>query len=372
MRGLIDRLVLITLPILICIKALENKTVYVALVSIIIMSFLFFFSNSKLHLYLFILTGLLIILFDEFLLLVILLVYEAVVAMYTQNKKELYCLFALCIVYILTGISTTKSFFICLQEDLILASTFVVLLFVAAYLGYSVYRNEKNEHDIRQMRDDNQEFRLMTEQKSELIRKQQDNEITVVTLKERNRIAREIHDNVGHLLSRCILQMGALQALYKEEPLASGLKQINATLNESMTSIRNSVHDLYNEAFDLKKSIKDIIDKQDRFKIHFDYDIGNNISKEVKYCFLSIVQESVNNAIRHSNGEHMDISVYEHPAFYQLSISDDGKDARISETGIGLHNMESRVQELNGSISFQTEKGFKIFLTIPKKVEEKV
>ena len=47
----------------------------------------------------------------------------------------------------------------------------------------------------------------------------QDYEIYLATLRERNRIAREIHDNVGHMLSRSILQMGALITIHKEEPL---------------------------------------------------------------------------------------------------------------------------------------------------------
>lgn len=86
----------------------------------------------------------------------------------------------------------------------------------------------------------------------------QDYEIHLATLQERNRIAREIHDNVGHMLSRAILQMGALQTIHREEPLHGQLMQINDTLGEAMNSIRESVHDLHNESLDLKQALFDI------------------------------------------------------------------------------------------------------------------
>ena len=69
----------------------------------------------------------------------------------------------------------------------------------------------------------------------------------MATLKERNRIAREIHDNVGHMLSRAILQMGALSTVYEEEPLHGQLLKVNDTLNLAMNNIRESVHDLHDD-----------------------------------------------------------------------------------------------------------------------------
>lgn len=75
---------------------------------------------------------------------------------------------------------------------------------------------------------------------------------TLQTLRERNRIAREIHDNVGHMLSRSILQMGALITIHKEEPLHGQLAGVGETLNQAMNSIRESVHDLHDESIDLR------------------------------------------------------------------------------------------------------------------------
>jgi len=94
------------------------------------------------------------------------------------------------------------------------------------------------------------------EQKNKALLEKQDSEVHIATLNERNRIAREIHDNVGHLLSRCLLQIGALMVIAKkDEVLYTGLKQIKETLTNAMNSIRTSVHDLHDESLDLKMEL---------------------------------------------------------------------------------------------------------------------
>lgn len=70
----------------------------------------------------------------------------------------------------------------------------------------------------------------------------------LATLNERNRIAREIHDNVGHLLSRSLLQVGALQVVNRDETVRQGLDTMRDTLSGAMDSIRRSVHDLHDES----------------------------------------------------------------------------------------------------------------------------
>ena len=87
---------------------------------------------------------------------------------------------------------------------------------------------------------------------------------------------------------------------------------------------------------------------------------------KIKYCMISIVTEGYQNAIKHSNGTQVEITVREHPGLYQLLFSDNGSNAKLKENGIGLHNMEERVRELSGTISFSVESGFRIFVSIPK------
>jgi 8-oxo-dGTP diphosphatase len=61
-----------------------------------------------------------------------------------------------------------------------------------------------------------------------------------------------------------------------------------------------------------------------------------------------------------------EIELREHPGLFQLIFADNGHCGNVSENGIGLHNMETRVSELGGSMRISLEKGFRIFISIPK------
>ena len=114
----------------------------------------------------------------------------------------------------------------------------------------------------------------------------------MATLKERNRIAREIHDNVGHMLSRAILQMGALSTVYEEEPLHGQLLKVNDTLNLAMNNIRESVHDLHDDSVDLKQALLEATrEMKQHYHLELEYDMSQNVPRKVKYCF--IVEHSV-------------------------------------------------------------------------------
>lgn len=196
----------------------------------------------------------------------------------------------------------------------------------------------------------------------------QDNEIHLATLKERNRIAREIHDNVGHMLTRSLLQSGALLVINKDEELREPLESLKSTLDSAMTSIRESVHDLHDDSIDLKKVIEDSIRTVDsRFTVSLDCDVSESMAGNVKLCMIGVIKEGLSNAVKHSAGNKISIIVREHPAFYQLMLEDNGSCTEIKESGIGLKNMRDRVEALHGRISFTpSREGFKIFVSVPK------
>ena len=243
-------------------------------------------------------------------------------------------------------------------------------IILSIYMAYNSIIIEKLKREKLKLRDDNEEFMRLESSRRALLVANQDSEVQMATLKERNRIAREIHDNVGHLLSRCILQLGAISTIHKNEPVSEELKAVQAGLDESMNSIRSSVHDLHNEALDLEKTIRRLIEANKDFITSFEYDVENDIPMKIKYCMISIVTEGYQNAIKHSNGNQVDIIVREHPGLYQLMFCDNGTGAQLKENGIGLHNMEERIRELSGTISFSVEVGFRIFVSIPKEVRQ--
>ena len=249
----------------------------------------------------------------------------------------------------------------------------VAFCIAAVAIEFFSRRSQELANKLIITRDNAVEFSNELIRKNEQIIEAQDNEVHLAMLKERNRIAREIHDNVGHMLTRTILQMGAIQIINKDENLAEPLDSVKSTLDEAMTSIRKSVHDLHDDSIDLESSLRDAIAPlKENFKVNYDYDVQGHISGKMKYCFIAIVKEAVNNIIKHSSGDTVSIIMREHPAMCTLSVEDNGEcSENISGGGIGLENMQDRVRSLGGVLNITPSKsGFKIFVSIMKNRNE--
>lgn len=229
--------------------------------------------------------------------------------------------------------------------------------------------NEKLTKMLINTRDNSKELTTRLVEKNKAMQRNQDYEIYLATLKERNRIAREIHDNVGHMLTRSILQLGALSVINKDETVGEAINDLSGTLNTAMTSIRSSVHDLHDDSIALKPAVEDCIRPlKDRFAVSCDYDFSERMSRDVKLCFIGVIKEALSNTAKHSDGDSIKIIIREHPALYQLSIADNGScPEKIDESGMGLANMRERAASLNGNINITSgSKGFRIFLSVPK------
>ena len=237
--------------------------------------------------------------------------------------------------------------------------------------------------DFHQIRDDSEEHALLLSEKNKALLEKQDYEIYAATLRERNRIAREIHDNVGHVLSRSILMTAACKSINKNDALDPLLGNLEESLNSAMNSIRSSVHDLHDDAVDLEDAIKGLVKDFTFCPVNLTYDMSRQIPREVKYSLISITKEGLSNVMRHSNADSVKILLREHPALYQLCIEDNGTpgngipdiqtEADINKEkntsgGMGLSNIRDRAKALGGTVQITQENGFRIFVTIPKSV----
>jgi signal transduction histidine kinase len=194
----------------------------------------------------------------------------------------------------------------------------------------------------------------------------QDYEIRLATLDERNRIARDIHDSVGHVLSNAILQTGALIATTGDAAEKERLGILKDTLVSGMDSVRTSVHGLYEESVDLYAEVKRLTDGFDFCLITLEFDMDSNPDKKVKYAMLSVIKEALSNVIRHSDATEVRIRLLEHPALYQLVVRDNGTPKTITGDGIGLKNIAQRVESVGGRVNISDDSGFTVFVSIPK------
>lgn len=260
-------------------------------------------------------------------------------------------------------------------QDIILNDILEVVLLMAFAIMLSYFTEQLLGYQMKlhSMRDASMEHDMLMEQMNHQLIEKQNAQIYNATLKERNRIAREIHDNVGHMITRSILQVGAIGVINTDEKLKAPISDLKSTLDTAMDSMRKSVHDLYDESVDLRQALAKLKPTDSAFAFSLEYDCEDDVPRDVKYAFIAIAKEAVNNAVKHSNGDEIRIIVREHLAFYQLEIMDNGTTAderRISgETGdgIGIKNIKERVAAIGGIMRIKADDGFRIFVTLMKK-----
>ena len=280
---------------------------------------------------------------------------------------------------LMLGISLLLIIDLSFQSDVIsLFPTGTFLAFGLMIAGYAVTQTrqiDKLASSLQKTRDDSTELTLLLQDKNRSLRDKQDYEIYAATLKERNRIAREIHDNVGHLLSRAILITGAMKMTNQISGLQEPFESLDSSLGEAMDSIRKSVHDLHDDAVDLEKALEEIIADFSFCSVDFSYHLSKTIAREVKYNVIAIVKEALNNVMKHSNANLVQLTVSESEDLYQVMIEDNGttispntptNPLNIETRGIGLINMTERVKKLHGTITFYSQNGFRIYIKLPK------
>lgn len=288
----------------------------------------------------------------ELLLFIPIIVYDIAV-----SRKPIFLIIPL--VSVATGISR-------LQDNA--AGLLIFGIMVSLALAIKSIRLDDYEKKLIKIRDDNIERQNLLSERNRQLLDRQDYEIRLATLGERNRIAREIHDNVGHMLSRSILQIGAMKVVEKDELMKEQLTSVGQTLSGAMDSIRMSVHRLHDESINLTISVKDALSAiRKDINVVLDCDIPETVPTKLKLCFIGIIKEAVSNVIKHSDCDKVTVLLREHPAFWQLVFSDNGSQKAIKDSGIGLQNIRDRVMSLGGVCEIDNKNGFRIFVTVSKK-----
>lgn len=248
-------------------------------------------------------------------------------------------------------------------------SAMAALLAASFILHYCTQKHITLKNSYTKQRDELKEMSLRLEEKLSELRARQDEEVSIATLNERNRIAREIHDNVGHLLSSSILQLGAIMVITKDETEKQALSTLKDTLSEGMNSIRKSVHDLRDDSVDLYARLSETVRNFTFCKANLNYEIETQMPVPMRFAVIAIVKEALANVIKHSNATEVNINLYEHPQLYQVIITDNGskKDKNNSmDMGMGLESIRQRVSDLGGIANFSSDNGFRIFISFGK------
>ena len=291
----------------------------------------------------------------------------------SDNKKRGYVL----PVKVVSIICMTGAIFY-FASGAVMICAIVFLSVTGIYMALKTRRYEENDKILTDKYDEARIASANARRLGEEIMKNADNEIYTARLKERNRIAREIHDNVGHMITRVIIQLQAVKIINKDPAVGAQLESVGETLDLAMTGIRKSVHELHDDSIDLSIGINDITKTlSDKFDVEVKTSIESPADNKTKSAVLGIIKEAVTNISKYSAGDKVLIEVTENNTFWRIKVFDNGKnpvrefdlnDDSLSEgTGIGLKNIGARASGAGGRASVMSdEKGFTILATLPK------
>lgn len=252
------------------------------------------------------------------------------------------------------------------------AYTFYGLIFFSALLLMRKYELEKKSKKVKERLRRSKEEAEIKEMKlkaeaAELKAKNIEQEKEIEKQKIRNRIAQDLHDEIGSNLSSISLMSELIQDNENIDAEASEkIKRIHTVANGSTQSIRDIVW-LTNPSSD---SVKDLIAKMKevadntlgKFNLNFDYPIDVSeiiLLPETKRNLFFIYKEALNNIVKHAEAKNVEIKLLVEKGSILLSIKDDGKGFSPSDNvpGNGLKNIRSRANEINAELKFESNPG---------------
>lgn len=216
----------------------------------------------------------------------------------------------------------------------------------------------------------NQELKLANE-KLEVYAKESEK---AAETRERNRLAREIHDTLGHSLTGIITGIDACVMLVDIAPEATKeqLRAIANVARQGIKDVRRSVKALRPDALEslnLKSALIQMMEETKRSTgVEIAYQIEpalKGFNQDEEDVIYRIVQESITNAIRHGKADQVQVQISRDFNMLNIHIQDNGTGCGKVHKGFGLHHMEERLEMLKGSLSYCGDHGFVIDASIP-------
>lgn len=253
----------------------------------------------------------------------------------------------------------------------ILESTNLILfiMFLIVYIANQIQENENIAKELSMINEVNKQLKdyaAITEKIGET--------------NERKRLAREIHDTLGHALTGIAAGIDACIAMIDIDPNATKkqLFVVSKVVREGIGDVRRSLNKLRPGALEehtlkeaIQKMIKEFSDVSE-VVINFNYQLEKIDFENTKEDIIfRIVQESVTNSLRHGQATLIDIDIYQKDNDLVIQVKDNGRGCGQVKMGFGLKQMYERVAILNGDLQYNGDNGFIINVSIPMKEGER-
>ncbi|MFA9432164.1 sensor histidine kinase [Egicoccus sp. AB-alg2] len=182
---------------------------------------------------------------------------------------------------------------------------------------------------------------------------------------ERLRIARDLHDVVGHQLTALTLEL-EVASHHATPPAATHLERARTIARTLLRDVRDTVDELREERPDLAGLVADVVADVPRPAVHLSIDEALTVDERRTVAVVRCVQELLTNAIRHTDARHLWIDVtVDDASGLLLTARDDGNGTHEVVLGNGLRGMRERVEALGGTATFAGGAGFPVTVRVP-------
>lgn len=218
---------------------------------------------------------------------------------------------------------------------------FIFTLLIFFYSIAKVYYIDAEETVIR-LKDSLAENQHELEKRQRRIQADASKNVEIAVLAERNRISGALHNSIGHTISAAILQINALGYVSTQAEVKEQLGILQTSLEKGMTDIRDCLHNMHNDSFDLQTVLEQLIANISGLRVILSCK-AETLPALLKHDIVSIVKECVSNTVKHSGASTMQ-----------------------PVQGIGLSVVRETVERNGGIINIYTDTGFKIHIVFPK------
>ncbi len=245
------------------------------------------------------------------------------------------------------------------------------VILVTIVIAFLLYKNHKNKQKLQAQRIVELETEKQLSATQALLQGQED---------ERSRMAKELHDGLGGLLSGVKINLNNMQKriIITEEDGIAFEKSV-ALLDQSISELRRVAHNMMPESilkFGLDGAIKEFLQSiysENLNIIYQSYHIEKGLNKQLDISVYRIIQELVNNAIKHSNAAEILVQIRKDDQLLLIDVEDNGKgfgyNPDSKKSGMGLAGITSRVNYWKGSLNIESDKssGTSVHIEIPVK-----
>ncbi len=252
-------------------------------------------------------------------------------------------------------------------------------LFLGSIIAILIYKNTKRKQHIAE-----QEREIEIQKTEKLFKEQELAAIDAMISgqeKERQRLAHDLHDNLGSTLATVKLHFDHLKN-NRDNPKAENIEELynktNHLLDEAYQKVRTIAHEKNGGVIakqGLLPAVKNLAKKAsngDRLQIEVqDYGLDERLDNALEISIFRIIQELITNTIKHANASEIHISLTNHDSLLNIIVEDNGKgfDAKIlpKKDGMGLKSIEKRIEHMEGTFEIDStiEKGTNIIINVP-------